>query len=121
MKNIFYPVVFFLLSACATLDQPAPEQVNKTQDSIATAAMADAAYLRSDWEASERLYIKLIEAAPDNAMFWYRLGNIYSSTNRNNAAVIAYNESLKFNPADPDVWFNLGIVQLKQSAYTFNS
>ena len=120
MKKNLFLMVLCLLTACATTNQTGPGSATSIANSLATATMAHDAYSRSDWEESERLYVKLVEISPDNPLFWYRLGNIYTSMNRINAAIIAYSQSLKSDPTNPNVWFNLGMMQLKQSTYTFN-
>jgi tetratricopeptide (TPR) repeat protein len=114
-------VLFCLISACATIESPRKDPPIETQGSRITPEIADAAYLRSDWDESEQLYIELVSLFPYNAQYWYRLGNIYSSTNKIQAAIVAYNQSLTLDPASATTWFNLGMAQLKQSAYSFNA
>ncbi len=121
MKIYISLLACFLLSACATTKQPVPVTINETPQSAVSAAMADAAYSNLEWEKSEQFYLQLLKESPNNAHFWYRLGNIYSSTNRNHEAIVAYNQAIKLDPQNPHPWFNLGMVQLKQSAYTFNA
>lgn len=85
----------------------------------ATAELAEAAYLRSDWSASEQYYTRLVTAEPQQAEYWYRLGNIYAFTERPQAAEVVYREALRIDPGLTDAWYNLGLLQLKQAAVSF--
>ncbi len=121
MKLYFFIFACLLLSGCATTKPAVSVASNEFPRTSVTAAMADAAYSSSDWEKSEQHYLSLLELTPDNGHFWYRLGNIYSSTNRIHEAIVAYNQALILDPQNTYAWYNLGMVQLKQSAYTFNA
>ena len=121
MKIILTVLALCVLSSCATIENRTSQLAIEPVESANLINQADAAYKQSDWSESEQLYIKLARDYPRNGLYWYRLGNIYSITNRTDAAVVAYKKSLRLKPADPEVWFNLGMIQLKQSAYTFNS
>ncbi len=40
---------------------------------------------------------------------------------KNYEAINAYNRALELEPGDADVWYNLGMTQLKQAAYVLNA
>ncbi|MBT7950315.1 MAG: tetratricopeptide repeat protein, partial [Gammaproteobacteria bacterium] len=62
----------------------------------------------------------LLQQLPDIPLHWFRLANIYVRTNRPDAAVKLYREAVLRDPKYAKAWFNLSIVQLKQSAYSLN-
>ena len=80
---------------------------------------ADTAYLNEDWQSAEQDYLHLTRHAGAGAEDWFRLGNIYARTNRPDEAVAAYHEALKYDQGNSDVWYNLGMVQLRQATQTF--
>jgi len=57
---------------------------------------------------------------PEIALHWFRLGNIYVRTNRPVAAINLYREAVLRDPKYGKAWYNLSIVQLKQTAYSLN-
>ena len=81
---------------------------------------AEEAYLNNDLQTSEQAYQKLVTELPGIAEHWFRLGNIYVRTNRPVAAIALYREAVLRDPKYAKAWFNLSIVQLKQSAYSLN-
>lgn len=115
-----YLILFLMLTAGCTALPPAARQVQPTEDLFAIEKLASAAYDKSDWKESEKHYSILVEKAPGQAQFWLRLGNIYAHTNRPDMAIVAYREALGRDSKLPNAWFNMGIIQLKQAAYSFN-
>ncbi len=81
---------------------------------------AEEAYLNDDLETSERGYLTLVTELPGIPEHWFRLANIYVRTNRPVAAIDLYREAVLRDPKFAKAWFNLSIVQLKQSAYTLS-
>ena len=81
---------------------------------------ADAAYQEGDMGASEQHYMLLVRKMPEEALHWFRLGNIYARTSRPDAAISAYREAVLRKPDYSKAWYNMGIVQLKQAANSFN-
>ncbi|MGK0298580.1 MAG: tetratricopeptide (TPR) repeat protein [Gammaproteobacteria bacterium] len=123
MKFIFPLFLSLSLSACAM--QPKQQGLSKKNESefstIDLHKTADEAYDRSDWTESEKYYEKLVNIVPDLPQYWYRLGNIYTFTNRIDDAVIAYRQAITLAPADADVWLNLGMAHMKQAIQSFNA
>lgn len=117
IKQLLIPLLL-LLGGCATLQPTTPQ--TPAQDLFETERSASAAYEKSDWQESEKHYKVLVEKNPDQAQYWLRLGNIYARTNRPDMAVVAYREALVRDTKLTNAWFNMGIIQLKQSAYSFN-
>jgi cytochrome c-type biogenesis protein CcmH/NrfG len=123
MKILITIYLVLILSACGIQPmQPDISQENKPeQDSMPLEATADEAYHRSDWIAGRDYYEKLIYLFPDRPLYWYRLGNIYTYTNKLDEAIIAYRQAISLAPGDADIWLNLGMAHLKQSAISFNA
>ena len=119
MRTPIIPILLLLLTGCTAL-QPMTQQQQPAQDLFETERLASTAYEKSDWLESEKHYKLLVEKAPDQAQYWLRLGNIYARTNRPDMAVVAYREALVRDPKLTNAWFNMGIIQLKQAAYSFN-
>lgn len=117
LKSFSLILLVITLTGCATTEQI--EETPKV-DLFELKAQADAAYLADDLEASERDYQVLVEELPEEAIHWFRLGNIYVRTNRPSAAVNLYREAVLRNPEYGKAWYNLSIVQLKQTAYSLN-
>ena len=80
----------------------------------------DTAYLNDDLVESEKGYNILINEQPTNAQNWFRLANVYVRTNRPAAAINLYREAVIRNPKYAKAWYNLSVVQLKQTAYSLN-
>ena len=116
MRHIGMMLVLVMLFGCASgiavKEEPGPTLGQ-------TALLAESAYASSDWLASEKYYSLLVRSGPQQAVHWYRLGNIYAFTNRPDAAIVAYREAIKLEPESADTWYNLGMVQLRQAIYTF--
>ena len=109
-----------LLSACAAVPGTRTAKEGGETITIDLQHRADAAYQRGDMAASEQDYLTLVKRMPGEALYWYRLGNIYARTERLDAAIVAYRQAVQRNPEYTDAWYNMGIIQLKQAASTFN-
>lgn len=81
---------------------------------------AEAAYLNDDLAGSEKGYQILVKEMPAVAEHWFRLANIYVRTNRPAAAISLYREAVLRDPKYSKAWYNLSIIQLKQTAYSLN-
>jgi len=110
--------LFIILVGCAT---QSPRQETSFQvDLFEIEKLAAADYENGNWLESEKYYTLLVERDPENSLHWLRLGNIYAMTNRSDAAVIAYREAVRLDPELSNAWYNLGVLQLRQAAHSFN-
>ena len=100
------------LSACNT-------QNIQDSDPAAIRDRAAAAYQNEDWTSAGQDYLYLTRNATAGAEDWFRLGNIYVHTNRPDDAIAAYREALARDQGNSDIWYNLGMVQLRQATQTF--
>ena len=120
-KSRVFPVVVLLLTlaGCAQVGvKKEPEEAKP--DLLELQKQADEAYSNNDMVTSEQHYLILLQQLPDIPLHWFRLANIYVRTNRPDAAVNLYREAVLRDPKYAKAWFNLSIIQLKQSAYSLN-
>jgi tetratricopeptide (TPR) repeat protein len=121
--NLKYFITLLLLlnlAACNQLNVKDENGEEAKPDLFELQKQADAAYLNDDLVASERDYETLIKELPEIALNWFRLGNIYVRTNRPAAAIGLYREAVLRDPTYAKAWYNMSIVQLKQTAYSLN-
>jgi cytochrome c-type biogenesis protein CcmH/NrfG len=120
-SRIIITIILLLsLAACGQIGTKKENSENSKPDLLELQKQADASYLDDDMAASERGYQILVREIPQIAEHWFRLGNIYVRTNRPVAAVNLYREAVLRDPKFAKAWFNMSIVQLKQSAYSLN-
>ena len=120
VRIFFLLFCFFGLAACNQLGIKDKEEQQPQEDLFEIQAQADEAYQANKYALAEEKYEMLIKASPENAKNWFRLGNIYVRTNRPVAAINLYREAVLRDPTFSKAWFNLSIVQLKQTAYSLN-
>jgi cytochrome c-type biogenesis protein CcmH/NrfG len=102
-----------LLAGCAshgTLPPPRPavDVVKDTQE-------ANQAYAAGDMRHAADLYAAIVEAQPDDADAWFRLGNARFRLQQPDEAVVAYGRAIQLRPGYPQAEYNLGVVRLKQA------
>jgi len=110
--------LLFMLSACAQTNNK--EDDVQPQNMFEVEALANQTYENNQWHESEKHYTVLVEKIPENAIHWFRLGNIYARTQRPDAAVVAYRESLIRDPKFAKAWYNMGVLHLQQAANSFS-
>ncbi len=69
------------------------------------------------WHDSETLFKRMIDAAPNNFMAHYNLGNLYSRQMRTNDAMAQFTAALEEEPNYADAHNNLGGILLDQKRY----
>jgi hypothetical protein len=100
------------LAGCSS----APARHSAKLDSILQVQeQADKAYTSGDMAGSIALYQKLTDAVPQEADYWYRLGNAYARLQQPDQAVDAYLQAIKRNGAHARAWHNLAIVRMRQA------
>jgi len=88
---------------------------------LTTQQQANAAYQADDMEHAGALYLQLTKMIPQEADYWYMLGNTYVRTQQPDQAVQAYQQAIARNPNHTRAWHNLGIVRMRQAAAAFVS
>lgn len=116
LRRILIIVLALALAGCASQSVKQKEEV----DLFDLREQADEAYEQGDMAASEKHYSALIEEVPGEAKPWFRLANIYARTERPGSAVRAYREALIRDPEMNKARYNMGIVQLREAAHSFN-
>ncbi len=119
LMRVFILVVFLVLAAC-TPGNTKDTKENPNLDLIEVLEQASFAYENNDLVTSEKNYAILIKELPEEAEYWFRLGNIYVRTNRPQAAMSLYREAVLRDPQFAKAWYNMSIVQLKQTAFSLN-
>jgi len=123
LKILFKFVIVVLLltnlSGCNTTGLKETDDA-PNNDLLALREEADFAYLNDDLVTSAKHYETLVREIPEEASHWFRLANIYVRTNRPDAAIDLYREALIRDPKFSKAWYNMGIVQLKQTAFSLN-
>jgi Tfp pilus assembly protein PilF len=88
---------------------------------LTTQQQAEAAYHSGDMEHAAAFYLQLTKMLPQEADYWYMLGNSYVRTQRPDQAVQAYQQAIVRNPNHARAWHNLGIVRMRQAMAAFVS
>ncbi len=117
-KSVLITTLFLCLAACNPSGIKEDGKEDKKIDFFVLQSEADEAYLNDDLVTSEKAYEILVKEMPMVAKHWFRLANIYVRTNRPTAAINLYREAVIRDPKYSKAWYNLSIVQLKQTAYS---
>jgi cytochrome c-type biogenesis protein CcmH/NrfG len=112
-RSAYLVLALAALAACAS---PAPARLKVTVDQQ---RQAEQAYAGGDMAQALSGYQTLTRALPQNADFWFRLGNVYVRLERPDQAVDAYQHALQIEPAHAKAWHNLGIIRLRQAEAAF--
>lgn len=83
----------------------APERLTK--------AMADSAYIRSDFASAVATYKHILQEQGESADLYYNLGNSYYKMGQIAKAILNYERALLLNPGDTDIRFNLELARSK--------
>lgn len=71
------------------------------------------AYYEGRYGAAEQDLIAVTERVPQDAMAWFRLGNLYFRQHNYDRAAEAYQQALVRQSSLHKAWHNLGVVQLR--------
>lgn len=115
MARLLLPLLLFLLGGCAGGAVNRGAAGDSGEDLLKIRAAAETAYAAKDYAESEKQYTLLAKKVPVEAENWFRLGNIYARTNRPDAAIAAYRETLVREPENRKAWFNMAILQVKSA------
>jgi cytochrome c-type biogenesis protein CcmH/NrfG len=98
-----------VLAGCAqTPDMP------QRSDLFRLSNEAQLAYEKGEDAHAEQLYMALSRQVPNDPEIWLRLGNLYARSHKPDAAADAYQRALAINGSDARVWYNLGVVRMRQ-------
>lgn len=113
-------LVGLLLAGCSAtpLTKSPTQRLNRV---LTMQQDAETAYRSNDMERAVALYLQLTKTIPQEADYWYMLGNSYVRTQQPDRAVDAYQQALARNPNHTRAWHNLGIVRMRQATAAFAS
>ena len=73
--------------------------------------LGNSAHLNGRYTQAEACFAETTQHQPENAVYWYNLGNAQRELSKPKAALMSYSKSLSLNPNDADTHNNLGNVQ----------
>jgi tetratricopeptide (TPR) repeat protein len=77
------------------------------------------AYETSDYGLAAEKFEILVENAPEDVEFWFRLGNAYGRSQHPQLAISAYQNALLRDPTHVKAWYNMGFIQTQSALKTF--
>src|SRR5262245_40874934 len=110
VSHVMVVAAALALAGCDTMRTALPQR----SDLFQLSNDAQLAYEAGEDAKAEQLYMGLARATPNEPEVWLRLGNLYARSNRPDAAADAYQRALAINSSDARVWYNLGIIRLRQ-------
>ncbi len=79
-------------------------------------AAAMDAYHNERWDEALPLYAELVEADPERALAWYRLGNLQARDGELDGAIASYTRAVALEPDNAEARHNLGLVHIRRGA-----
>jgi cytochrome c-type biogenesis protein CcmH/NrfG len=119
MAERIIALVCVLVALLGCEQTPTKSDADQPVDLSEVSALAAQAYKAKNWSESEQHYATLTRNVPGEPEPWFKLGNIYARTLRPELAVKSYREALIRDPQHVKAWHNMGIVQLRQAASSF--
>ncbi len=77
------------------------------------------AYDNKEYNIAADKFEILVEKAPEDVEFWFRLGNSYARSQNPQLAISAYQNALLRDPTHVKAWYNMGFVQTQAALKTF--
>ncbi|MCL1066074.1 tetratricopeptide repeat protein [Shewanella olleyana] len=111
--------ISLFISGCAGASKPKEPEGN--QQIMVLQSEAETAYKMAMLDKAESLYIEVLTSVPNYAPAWFRLGNIYTRTGRQEAAISAYSKCLELEPDNQKAWYNISLVRIKQSTQVLST
>ncbi len=66
----------------------------------------------------KHLLSRAVELFPENALFWYVLGNIEAQTGNHNQAISAYQQAIHYSPTLYEAYYNAAVLEMKKGHFT---
>lgn len=105
-----------MLGGCASSNQQRDNEDGKSKINLLVLENnAQTAYQSGQLELAEGLYRQLLSHRQNYAPAWFKLGNIYTRTNRLDAAVNAYQNCINSDREYAKAWHNLAIARVRQA------
>jgi tetratricopeptide (TPR) repeat protein len=80
---------------------------------------ANKAYTDKNYELALLEYLELSETLRAVPIIWFRIGNSYARLENFDKAIEAYEKTVLIDPRSSKAWYNMGVIQLKQSVNTW--
>lgn len=100
-----------LLSGCQST---APKLAESTLAPLLDNAMKS--YQYGDLQLAEGMFRQLISRDPSLVVAWCHLGHIGFRQHHYEAALNAYQQCLRYQPQQPDIWQNMAVIRLRQAS-----
>ena len=113
VRCLFVLLVIVILTGCAGAHKK--QNNNTSVNLVQLENKAEAAYVAGHLDLAEGMYRQLLSVRDNYAPAWFRLGNIYTRSNRLKAAVAAYQRCIQIDNEHEKAWFNLAIARMRQS------
>jgi len=97
--NKIYAILFLFTINFATIAQP--------DSLLATFNYANNLYENNDYIAAINSYEQILSSGYESDVLYYNLGNAYLKNNNIPKAILYYEKSLKLNPNDKDIIYNI--------------
>lgn len=99
-----------LLSTVGCVGLPgeaAPDATPSAANALEAVHRADALYVLGQYSKAQAAFKGLAQAHPDNAHFWFRLGNCEAQLSRYPEAIAAFEQARRLDPRDGRIAYNL--------------
>ncbi len=73
--------------------------------------LGNQAHLAANYKLAEACFEEVLQYQPNNAIYWYNLGNAQRELGKPQAALTSFTRSIQQNPNDADAHNNLGNIQ----------
>ena len=77
---------------------------------------ATKAYQQGDLQLAEGMFRQLIVRDPSLLMAWCHLGHIGFRQHQYEAALNAYQQCLRYQPQQPEIWHNMAVIKLREAS-----
>ena len=112
---VFIILLLPLLSGCAGSNTSSKNY----ELSLEQASEAYTVYKSGDYPEAVRQYEFLTSKVPDDATFWFYLGNSYLKNKQPRLAEMAYENSLIRDAKMSKAWYNLGQLHMQEALRVF--
>lgn len=108
-------LVASLLAGCAGAPRAQRAASTDAGALLAIDAAAAEAYAQGRHADAAEGYLQLVRERPQDAGYWYRLGNALVNTGAFDDAAVAYLRAVAIEPGNARAWHNLGVVRVQQA------
>ena len=115
------PIIFLLfscllISSCSTTQSVTGGKSKKVESVFSPDQLLERgvkSYFEGNYTLAEKDLLTVTRLVPNDAMAWFRLGNLYSRQQQLDEAAAAYQQALVRQSNLFKAWHNLGVVQMR--------